>query len=82
MTSFPVYDRMDSTAGMPEFFRKRNEYWRRIRAACQDRPESVEPHRWLEQQWGIKAIMEHGMISDDYYIVDEKKYLMFLLKFG
>jgi len=26
--------------------------------------------------------MEHGLISDDYYIVDDKKYLMFLLKFG
>jgi hypothetical protein len=82
MTSFTVYDGMDSAAGTLDFHRKRNEYWRRIRAACQDRPEDVEPHRWLEQQWGIKPIMENGMISDEYYIADEKKYLIFLLKFG
>jgi len=82
MTSFTVYDGMDSTAGTLDFHRKRNEYWRRIRAACQDLPEGIEPHRWLEQKWGIKPIMEHGLISDDYYIVDDKKYLMFLLKFG
>jgi hypothetical protein len=45
-------------------------------------PVTALPHRWLEQQWGIKPVMEDGMISDEYHIVDEKKYLMFLLKFG
>jgi len=78
MIWFPVNSRSQPT----DFHRNRNEYWRRIRTACQDRPEDVEPHRWLEQQWGIRPIMENGMISDEYHIVDDKKYLMFLLKFG
>ena len=66
----------------PDFFRKRNQYWRMIRTACSYKPEDILPSLWLEQQWGIKPIMQDGMISDEYHIVDEKKYLMFLLKFG
>lgn len=36
---------------------------------------------YIEQNYGIKLNMVDGNITDGYKIMDEKKYLIFLLKF-
>ena len=37
---------------------------------------------YIEKQYGIKMNLGDGNITDGYTIMDEKKYLLFLLKFN
>jgi hypothetical protein len=37
---------------------------------------------YVKQTYGLEVEVINGMIGQEYNIVDEKKYLMFLLKFG
>ena len=37
---------------------------------------------YLEQKYGVKMNIVNGNITDGYEIVDEKLYLIFLLKWG
>ena len=39
---------------------------------------------WLEDTYGIRVVVEKASqgITDDYEIIDEQKYLIFLLKFS
>jgi hypothetical protein len=37
---------------------------------------------YVKQTYGLEVEVINGMIGQEYAIVDEKKYLMFLLKFG
>jgi len=62
--------------------RKRNEHWARLKQARLVCPDPPNYPRWLEDTWGIRVVMKEGMITDEYTILDEKKYLMYLLKFG
>ena len=62
--------------------RKRDEHWARLRRARSNCPTPNTYPDWLEQTQGIKVHMNAGMITDEYTVVDEKKYLIYLLKFG
>ena len=63
--------------------RKRNEHWARLRRAWAECDLAYEHRDWLEEKWGLRVhLSADGMITDDYTVVDEKKYLMYLLKFG
>lgn len=37
---------------------------------------------YVKQTYGLEVEVINGMIGQEYSVVDEKKYLMFLLKFG
>ena len=63
--------------------RRRNEHWQRMRIAREDCPTPNTFHLWLEEHWGLRVGLDKdSMITSDYAVVDEKKYLMYLLKFG
>lgn len=63
--------------------RRRNEHWQRMRTAREDCPTPNTFHLWLEEHWGLRVVLDKdSMITSDYAVVDEKKYLMYLLKFG
>ena len=70
-----------------EYLRKqRDQYWQRLKRASTAHDQlnidrSFE--QWLKEQWGVcLELTTDGMITDEYYIVNEKKYLLYLLKFG
>jgi len=38
--------------------------------------------KWLENTYGLRPIeTQNGMLSDDYTVVDEKKFLVYILKY-
>lgn len=69
---------------------KRNSYWSALRRAHaefhkqhqgQSEPESESFIRWMLNSCGVKVLYNGPGISGDYEIVDEKKYLLFLMKY-
>jgi hypothetical protein len=73
----------------PEIDNRRNRwnYWEALKKV---RKEYMEQNRefdaydfedYLIGQYGVKMNIVNGNITDGYEIVDEKKYLIFLLKF-
>lgn len=66
----------------------RDRYWSMLRSARQDFNKlpgftPTEFWDWLCSNYGIKAqFHESGNVTNTADIVDEKKYLMFLLKYG
>lgn len=69
--------------------KKRNEYWKRIRNAkiyyiiLYGIPISQNLFwSWLKEEYGLVPKLVDGNISEDYEVVDEKLYTMFLLKFS
>ena len=73
----------------PEIERRKNRwnYWEALKKV---RKEYMEQNRefdaydfedYLIGQYGMKMNIDNGNITEGYEIVDEKKYLIFLLKF-
>lgn len=65
-----------------EIRRLRDQHWARLKRARIDCPDVPNYPLWLENAWGIKVHMNAGMITDEYTVVDEAKYTMYLLKYG
>jgi len=62
---------------------KRDQHWARLKRARTHCPTPNTYHVWLEQQWGLKVILDNNsMITDEYTVVDDARYLLYLLKFG
>ena len=70
-----------------DFRKRRWDYWAALKLV---RKEYMEQNRefdaydfedYLIGQYGVKMNIVNGNITDGYEIVDEKKYLIFLLKF-
>ena len=68
---------------------RRLHYWSVLRTLKQEFTEetgSRDPAiyvSWLENKYGFKPKINHeGYLTDDYEIVDEKKYLIYVLKHG
>jgi hypothetical protein len=70
-----------------DFRKRRWDYWAALKLV---RKEYMEQNRefdaydfedYLVGQYGLKMNIVGGNITDGYEIVDEKKYLIFLLKF-
>jgi len=74
---------------------KRNQYWRMLRRANADFQSKIIPNTvgpdeisegmfsyYLKQKYGIEIELIDGKITSNYYIVNEKKYILFLLKYG
>ena len=87
MTTIPHIQDYDDDD--PEIGRRRNRwnYWEALKKV---RKEYMEQNRefdaydfedYLTGQYGLKMNIVNGNITDGYEIVDEKKYLIFLLKF-
>ena len=62
---------------------KRNQHWARLKRAHSQCPTPNTYHVWLEEQWGLKVVLDNNsMITDEYTVVDPARYLLYLLKFG
>lgn len=74
--------------------KKRNQYWAMLRSAkdefyrlvgqsgMADYMDEGAFFYYLKQNYGLEVELIDGKIAGDYHIVNEKKYLLFLLKFG
>jgi hypothetical protein len=68
--------------------RSKYEYWQKLRTANHDYArESGDPspegfQHWMRDRWGLTVEMIDGGWSPYYNIVDEKKYLLFKIKYG
>ena len=65
----------------------RNRYWDMLGRArkdyYKDNPEVDTLFRsYMIDTYGLEVMYRDGFIIDEHKIVDEKKYLMFLLKYG
>lgn len=86
--SFQDYDDDD-----PEIDRRmqRWDYWAGLKKARVEYMETLnvlegqfdayEFEEYLEKNYGIKMNLVNGNITDGFKVMDEKKYLIFLLKF-
>lgn len=73
---------------------RRNNYWKMIRQAKSDWLKLTDQaaleyelgegafYYYLQQNYGLKMELIDGKIGGQYEVVDEKKYTMFLLKYG
>jgi hypothetical protein len=70
--------------------RHRLEHWHRLRLAKEDyygiydrlTETTPEFYQHLKKQYGIKLDFDNsGNITDTYQIIDEKKYMLFILKY-
>jgi hypothetical protein len=87
MATIPQIQDYDDDDPLIEQRRNRWNYWEALKKV---RKEYMEQNRefdaydfedYLLGQYGLKMNIVNGNITDGYEIVDEKKYLMFLLKF-
>jgi hypothetical protein len=87
MATIPKIQDYDDDDPLIEQRKKRWNYWEALKKV---RTEYMQQNRefdaydfedYLVGQYGIKMNIVNGNITDGYEIVDEKKYLIFLLKF-
>jgi len=87
MTTIPPFKDYDDDDPNLDFRKRRWDYWAALKLV---RKEYMEQNRefdafdfedYLVGQYGLKMNIVGGNITDGYEIVDEKKYLIFLLKF-
>ena len=87
MTTIPPFKDYDDDDPLIEQRKKRWDYWAALKLV---RKEYMEQNKefdaydfedYLIGQYGIRMNIINGNITDGYEIVDEKKYLIFLLKF-
>jgi hypothetical protein len=74
------------------------EYWARLKRANEDFRSNNSPRvvngltdfnaekrafeQWMLDQWGLEVVVEQDGYSPYYKIEDEKKYLLFVMKYG
>ena len=87
MATIPQIQDYDDDDPLMKQRRNRWNYWEALKKV---RKEYMEQNRefdaydfedYLLGQYGLKMNIVNGNITDGYEIVDEKKYLIFLLKF-
>ena len=87
MATIPQIQDYDDDDPLIEQRRKRWDYWAALKLV---RKEYMEQNKdfdaydfedYIIGQYGIRMNIVNGNITDGYEIVDEKKYLIFLLKF-
>ena len=87
MTTIPQIQDYDDDDPNIDFRKRRWDYWAALKVV---RKEYMEQNKefdaydfedYLVGQYGLRMNIVGGNITDGYEIVDEKKYLIFLLKF-
>ncbi len=87
MATIPKIQDYDDDDPLIEQRKKRWDYWealKKIRKEYMNQNKEFDAYDfedYLVGQYGIKMNIVNGNITDGYEIVDEKKYLIFLLKF-
>lgn len=85
---------VEDEKALQEHRKKRNQYWSMLRRAKLDFIKLTDQacieyeigedafYYYLRQNYGLQVELIDGQIAGDYIIVDEQKYLLFLLKYG
>lgn len=91
MATIPHIQDYDDDGPEMEFRKKRWDYWAALKLVRKEYMEDVagldgqfdafDFEDYIEANYGIKMRIVNGNITDGYKIMDEKKYLIFLLKF-
>jgi len=88
----PMY--AEDEKALQEFRKKRNRYWTMLRRAKLDFIKLTDQacieyeigddafFYYLQHNYGLRVELIDGNIAGEYVIVDEQKYLLFLLKYG
>jgi len=71
------------------FRKKRWDYWAALKLVSKEYMQDAKNGQfdaydfedYIEKKYGIKMQIVNGNITDGYKVMDEKKYLIFLLKF-
>lgn len=74
-----------------EFRKKRWDYWEALKKVRKEYMQDMADlggqfdaydfEDYIEENYGIKMMIVNGNITDGYKVMDEKKYIIFLLKF-
>ena len=91
MTSIPPIQDYDDDDPEIDFRKKRWDYWSALKKIRKEYMEDIQNldgqfdaydfEDYIEENYGIKMNIVDGNITDGYKIMDEKKYLIFLLKY-
>jgi hypothetical protein len=89
MTAIPPFQDYDDDDPLIEQRKRRWDYWAALKLVRREYQEqnkytefdAYDFEDYLTGQYGLKMNIVNGNITDGYEIVDEKKYLIFLLKF-
>jgi hypothetical protein len=89
MTTIPHLQDYDDNDPNINFRKKRWDYWAALKKVrveyMQDAKngqfDAFDFEDYIEEKYGIKMQIVNGNITDGYKIMDEKKYVVFLLKF-
>ena len=91
MTSIPPIQDYDDDDPEIDFRKKRWDYWSALKKIRKEYMEDIQTldgqfdaydfEDYIEENYGIKMNIVDGNITDGYKIMDEKKYLIFLLKY-
>jgi len=65
------------------------KYWSNLQAMLKEfdaekgYTETTDVFQWIENKYGLRPVRaSDGTITDDYKVVDEKKFLVYILKYG
>jgi hypothetical protein len=89
MTTIPHLQDYDDNDPNINFRKKRWDYWAALKKVrveyMQDAKngqfDAFDFEDYIEEKYGIKMQIVNGNITDGYKIMDEKKYIVFILKF-
>lgn len=91
MTNIPRIKDYDDDDPEIDFRKQRWDYWAALKEVRKEYMKSLDElngqfdafdfEDYIEANYGIKMNIVDGNITDGYKIMDEKKYLVFLLKF-
>jgi hypothetical protein len=81
---------LEADRSLAEDRKKRDQYWRMLRSARHDfvgtGNSNTDPYafsHYLQQNYGLRPELDaYSNYSNEYTVIDEKKYLLFLLKYG
>lgn len=75
-----------------ELRKKRNNYWAQLQAVRADYFNDTVEHKhptaegfyyFMQNHWGLKMVLDdNNNITGDFKVIDESKYLMFIMKYG
>ena len=91
MTKIPPFQDYDDDDPEIDFRKKRWDYWSALKQIRKEymadlksldgQFDAFDFEDYIEANYGIKMNIVDGNITDGYKVMDEKKYLIFLLKY-
>ena len=91
MSTIPPFQDYDDNDPEIDFRKNRWNYWQALKTIRQEymadlksldgQFDAYDFEDYIEANYGIKMNIVDGNITDGYKIMDEKKYIIFLLKF-